>query len=295
MKRWLLFALGGIVVLLAAAVAAIAIGDRLGAQRAQRTVHVDVRPVPYRSDEAAVARGRYLFESRGCTDCHGHDGGGRTLVDDGKGTHLAGPNITAGNPDIAAYRELDWVRSIRHGVAPSGRPLRLMPSEDYNRLSDDDLASVVTYLRQLPAASGNRRGTIELPLPARVMYGFGRIPEAYEKIDHRLPPNTAQTEAPTAAYGAYVAQMCKGCHGAGLAGGPILGAPPDWPPAARLAAGEGSVMSRYPDAAAFTKMLRTGKRPDGTAIAVMPFGPLGKMNDAEATALFLYLKGLAGG
>lgn len=58
------------------------------------------------------------------------------------------------------------MRSIRHGLAPSGRPLRLMPSEDYNRLTDDDLAAVVAWVRQLPPASGNLRPTIELPLPA---------------------------------------------------------------------------------------------------------------------------------
>jgi len=54
-------------------------------------------------------------------------------------------------------------------------------------------------------------------------------------------------------------------------------------------------MPRYADAAAFTKMLRSGKRPDGTPIAVMPFESLAQMSDTDATALFLYLKGLPGG
>lgn len=295
MKRWLAFALGAAVVLLAAAAAAVVVGERLGVQRAQRMVQVSVQPVAYRSDEAALQRGRHLFASRGCADCHGADGGGRTLVDDGKGTRLAGHNITRGNPALAAYTEVDWVRSIRHGVAPSGRPLRLMPSEDYNRLTDDDLAALVAWVRQLPPAGGNLRPTIELPLPARVLYGFGAIPEAYEKIDHKRPPSQPVPEGTGADYGAYVAQMCMGCHGHDLAGGRIPGGPPDWPPAARLRAGEGSVMPRYADAAAFTKMLRTGKRPDGTPIAVMPFGSLAQMSDTEAAALFNYLKGLPGG
>ena len=49
-------------------------------------------------------------------------------------------------------------------------------------------------------------------------------------------------------------------------------------------------MPAYKDAAAFIAMLRTGKRPDGTAIQVMPFESLGKMNDVDAQALYAYLK-----
>jgi hypothetical protein len=35
----------------------------------------------------------------------------------------------------------------------------------------------------------------------------------------------------TAEHGKYVAKMCIGCHGLGLAGGKIPGAPPQWPAA----------------------------------------------------------------
>ena len=220
-------------------------------------------------------------------------GGGHTLVDDGKGTRLAEPNITQGNPALAAYKPEDWVRSIRHGVAPGGRVLRLMPSEDYNRLTDDDRAAVVAYARQFPPLEGNPHGIIELPLIARVMYGFGAIPEAVEKIDHRLPPSPPLAEGPTALYGSYVAQMCLGCHGAKLEGGKILGAPPDWPAAARLAPGTDSVMPRYADKAAFLSMLKSGKRADGSAIAVMPFEALAKLSENDATALHAYLTSLA--
>jgi hypothetical protein len=86
--------------------------------------------------------------------------------------------------------------------------------------------------------------------------------------------------------------MCLGCHGAQLAGGRIPGAPPDWPAAARLDGGDGSVMPRYADAEAFAKMLKTGQRPDGSRIAVMPFESLAQMNQTDAQALFVYLKSL---
>jgi mono/diheme cytochrome c family protein len=90
-------------------------------------------------------------------------------------------------------------------------------------------------------------------------------------------------------HGRYVAQMCTGCHGARLQGGKIPGAPPDWPPAARLAPGSGSVMPAYASSEAFVTMMRTGKRADGSAIGVMPFGSLKTMNDTDLRALHMYL------
>ncbi len=288
--------LGGAAVLLlaATAVAVVLLGEQRGKARAERKVTVNVQAVAYTDDAAAVQRGSYLYASRGCGDCHGANGGGATLANDGKGTHLAGPNLTRGNPAMAAYTEVDWVRSIRHGVAPDGHALRLMASEDYNRLSNADLAALVAHLRQLPPVSGREKPVLELPLPARVLYGFGQIPEAYEKIDHRLPPLATVAEAATPEYGEYVAQMCKGCHGGGFDGGKIVGAPPDWPPAPRLSAGADSAMARYGDLAAFARMMSSGKRPDGTPVAVMPFGALAQMNATEVEALYRYLRRQAG-
>jgi hypothetical protein len=49
-------------------------------------------------------------------------------------------------------------------------------------------------------------------------------------------------------------------------------------------------MSRYPSAAQFVTMLRTGERPDGSPIKVMPFESLAKLNDVDAQALYEYLK-----
>jgi mono/diheme cytochrome c family protein len=289
MNRWLKRAALVVVILALGVGALVATGLFLGEQRATRRIDITVAPVALRDDAAAVERGRYLFGSRGCAECHGANGGGATLVDDGKGLRLAGPNITTGNPRMASYQPVDWVRSIRHGVSTDGRALRLMPSEDYNRLTDDDLASVVAYVRQLAPQSGHESGIIELPLPGRVMYGLGRIPEAVTKIDHSLPPAKPVPEGVNLDHGRYVAHMCVGCHRANLQGGKIAGAPPDWPAAARLSPGEGSVMPRYKDVEAFVTMMRSGKRADGTAIAVMPFASLRTMSDTDLRALHLYL------
>ena len=41
-------------------------------------------------------------------------------------------------------------------------------------------------------------------------------------------------------------------------------------------------------------MFRSGKRPDGTAVQVMPFESLREMSETDLRALHLYLKALPG-
>ena len=202
------------------------------------------------------------------------------------------PNISPGAATVARYAEVDWVRTIRHGVKPSGEPVLVMPSQDFSRFTDVDLAAVVAYVRQLAPAPGPG-ATIRLPTFVRALYGLGLIPDAAETIDHTLPPPAPVGEGMNDAHGAYVANACVGCHGAALAGGKIPGGPPDWPPAANLTPGEGGVLSRYPDAQALAAMFRSGKRPDGSAVSqVMPFGMLKAMSDSDVQALYLHLKTL---
>lgn len=290
MKKWMKWVAGGLGALVAVVAIAGVVGWQMADSKMNRVVQVDVKPVAYASGGQALERGKYLFLSRGCTDCHGTNGGGRDFVNDGA-LHLRGPDISPGGV-TAAYKPEDWVRIIRHGVKPDGRPAMVMPSEDYNRFTDEDLAALVAYVRSLPPAKGGP-AIVQFPPPVRVLYGFGVIHDAASKIDHALPPAQPVPVAADARHGAYVANACIGCHGEKLSGGKIPGGPPDWPAAANLTPGEGSVMGRYPDAAAFMAMLRTGKRPDGTAIAVMPFQSLGQLNDVDAQALYAFLKTVA--
>ncbi|MEP6504615.1 MAG: c-type cytochrome, partial [Betaproteobacteria bacterium] len=125
------------------------------------------------------------------------------------------------------------------------------------------------------------------------LYAAGVIRDAAEKIDHALPVATAVAQDGTSRHGAYVANMCIGCHGTTLSGGKIPGAPPSWPAAANLTPGTGSAVARYASAHQFRAMLRSGRRPDGTAVSeVMPFGSLRELDDQEVTALYAYLKEL---
>jgi cytochrome c553 len=196
---------------------------------------------------------------------------------------------------VARYGEADWVRTIRHGVKPDGRPVMIMPSEDYNRLVDTDVAAIIAYARQLPPASG-AKAEVRLPTLVKALYAAGVVRDASEKIDHSLPPSLPVAEGVTSEHGAYVANSCIGCHGKQLAGGKIPGAPPDWPAAAKLSPGPGSALDRYPTAEQFMAMLKTGKRPDGTSVSeVMPFASLKELSEVDARAVYLHLRSLPSG
>lgn len=293
MNKWV--KRGGLAVLgLAALVAStLVIGTQLGERKMNRQVPLQVAAVTLPTDAASIERGGYLFRSRGCTECHGVDGAGKDVVNDGKGMHVRAPNITPGLGNVVAkYSVTDWVRTLRHGVKPDGRPAIVMPSEDYARLTDADVGALIAYLRQMPPASGTG-AVLELPPLVKTLYAAGVMHDAAEIIDHTLPPSTPVPEAATAEHGAYVINSCIGCHGAKLSGGKIPGAPPEWPAAANLTPGEGSAMAHYPSPEAFAAMLKSGKRPDGSAVSkVMPFLALKEMNDTDVRAIYLHLKSL---
>jgi mono/diheme cytochrome c family protein len=283
----LLWTLGGVATL---AVGVAGVGSLLAAHKKDRQIPLPGAALDVDLAQGGIEQGGYLFRTRGCVDCHGGNGAGRVAIDNG-GLLVIGPNITAGaNSVVRDYGTRDWVRTLRHGVKPNGRPLLIMPSEDYSRLSDADTASLIRYVRQLPAVDG-RAATVRLPLPVNLLYGYGVIRDAAQKIDHTLPPAPAVPATVSLAHGAYVANACIGCHGAQLSGGKVPGGPPDWPAAANLTPGKDSVMPRYRDAEAFGRMLRTGLRPDGGAInRAMPFESLREMNNTDVQALYAYLK-----
>jgi len=291
MKIWLGRALVVVLILVFGGGGVIAYALHKAQQRMDRRLEIPAYSFQIPSSAEAVERGRYLFSTRGCVDCHGADGAGRAFIDDGS-MRVKGANISPGPGSVVAkYAPADWERVLRHGVKPDGRPVLIMPSEDYNRLTDADLGALVAYIQQLPPASGGAAELV-LPLPLRVLYGLGQIPDAASIIDHQRKPSMPVAEGVTVEHGAYVSAMCIGCHGERLSGGKIPGGPPDWPPAPNLTPGEGSIMPRYADAQALTAMMRQGKRPDGTAIAVMPFDSFKHITNTDVAALHLYLKSL---
>lgn len=294
MKRILRVAATVLVVTALLAAVLLAATYLLSNRKQHRLVEITVTPIDFADYEDSAGRGQYLYETRGCRECHGDNGAGRVVIDAAEnGLYVRSPNITRGAGSVAgSYSDTDWVRLLRHGIKPSHMPVFVMPAEDSARLSDEDVAALATYVRNLPAVSGAGAG-FRLPLALRAMYVLGVFKDAAEKIDHATTAAKRVVIAATAQYGEYVADTCIGCHGPKLAGGKIPGAPPSWPSAANLTSAPDSAMSRYASLAEFHNMIRTGRRPDGSEISgVMPFDSLGGMSDVEIEALFLFLKSL---
>jgi mono/diheme cytochrome c family protein len=285
--RVVLTVVGGLLV--AALLAAMALSLN-SFRKLDRRIDIDATPVAFATDPAAAQRGKYLYESRGCIECHGARGGGRVFIDEPGSLFARGANLTEGRGSaVLGYTERDWVRAVRHGIKPDGRPLFIMPSEDYNRLTDADLADLVAYIRAF-APSDEPPAEIRLSLVARLAHGAGLLRDAAEKIDHRLPPSVPVAVGPTLEHGRYVAQSCIGCHRAGFEGGPIVGAPPHWPPAADLR-GDAGALTPYVRWQQLRDLLQTGLRPDGSSVdAAMPRNA--HMNDIDIEATYRYLKSI---
>jgi cytochrome c553 len=245
--------------------------------------------------DRAVERGRHLVESRYvCIECHGANFGGGTMIDAFPIGKLLAPNITTGKGSRTIdYKPADWDRIVRHGVLPNGKPA-VMPSEDFKLMSDQELSDVVAYIRSKPPVDNTVPAPSFGPL-GKFLLATGNLHlsaaaiETHQGTHARQPPATAATTE----FGSHMAAICVGCHRQNLAGGPIVGGDPSWPPARNL--------TPHPDGLAnvtyeqFVKTMREGVRPDGSALkapmnALMPYAQ--KMKDVEMQALWTYLRSL---
>ncbi|CAN5709761.1 cytochrome c [soil metagenome] len=243
----------------------------------------------------ALERGEHLIRARyGCTHCHGDDFGGGVMVDAFPLGTLLGPNLTAGRGGVVAdYSAADWDRVVRHGILPDGRPA-VMPSEDFLLMSDQELSDIIAYIGAVPAVDN------EVPLSrlgplGKVLMALGQIPLSVDLIgthetDHPfLPPPTLVSVE----FGQHLGGVCTGCHSMTLAGGPVAGGDPSWPPAANLTPHpDGLAGWTYAD---FRTAMLEARRPDGTGIgAPMTFmTPSAEaMTEVEMEALWLFLQSL---
>lgn len=244
----------------------------------------------------AIDRAEHLLSARyACRDCHGANFGGGVMVDDPMIGRLLAPNLTMGRGSVTtAFTARDWDRAVRHGVKPDGHGT-VMPSEDFKNMSDQELSDIVTYIRAQPP--------VDSAVPAPTFGPVGKVLIALGKLNYAavvLASNSTHVSEPPAEsasveFGRHLANVCSGCHGADLSGGPILGGDPSWPPARNLT----------PDAtglggwtyAQFVTAIVDGKRPDGTALrapmaTVVP--PMARnMRDVERQALWRYLQSVA--
>lgn len=249
----------------------------------------------------SVERGDYLVNSiMGCGNCHTPAGpqgfdtskafGGR-VVDDSPAMHAVSANITPGGP-VKDWTDEQFMKAIREGIRPDGSLIGPpMPFEVYSGISDDDLASIVAYLRTVPAVENDPgKSTYNIPLPP----AWG-------------PPITTVAAVPegvTVEYGAYLAGPlghCTVCHTPQLPTGQFdftnnLGAGgmefagPGGPVVAANITPTG--LSGYTDEQLAT-LITHGTRPNGSVLSPpMPTYFLANLKPDDVKALILYLRQL---
>lgn len=250
--------------------------------------------------EPSVERGAYLVEGpAACGNCHtpmGPEGfiaeqalAGRLVEQSEAFTAIAG-NITPGGR-VAGWTDEEFIRAIREGIRPDGSVIGPpMPITLYRGLSDDDVASMVMYLRTVPAVEND---------PGESVYNIP-LPPAYG------PPVESVAAIPagvTVEYGEYLANAvahCMECHTTFGPQGPMfdthLGAggfefhgPWGVSVAANITSGPEGV-GKWTDAE-LAQMITGGVRPDGSPMfPPMPYGNFAQMTPDDLAAVILYLR-----
>lgn len=280
MKRFLKWVGLGLGVLAALVILAVGLVYALSARLLHKTYAVPVVELAVPSGPAAVAEGRRLATTRGCTGCHGARLEGKVMIDDLLLARVSAPNLTRLVP-TSANAELE--RLIRHGVRKDGRSVLAMPSSMFAHLADADLGAIIAYLRTLPPVDHELPTTRIGPL-ARLGLVLGKYHPQAAVIDHGTSHAATAPTADRLAYGKYLGlTSCTECHGPDLEGNPMMGTP-------SLA-----VAAAYSDAD-FRRFLRTGKAIGDRELEGMSGVArrrFAHFTDPEVGALHAYLKTLA--
>ncbi len=255
-----------------------------------------------------LARGKYLVALAHCFDCHSErdakgnqvrrmEGAGRVLPPEESNIplphFLVCPNITPDRETGAgSWSDTELARAIREGIGHDGRILhKTMPYWNFRYLTDEDLASIVVFLRSVPA--------VQHRLPKR---DLAQPPV----IDWRpeVQPVALRADAPvTARRGEYLVHIgnCTGCH---------TTADPQGRPVPGMLFGGGRVFVRrwgsaasanltrdpsgigYYDEAQFIRTIRSGQVGARRLSRTMPYPLYGHLEDEDLKAMFSYLRTL---
>jgi hypothetical protein len=265
------------------------------------------------------ARGKYLVNGvLQCFFCHsqtdfsqrpvrpiaGTTGGGYVFSAEEMqlppGNRIVAPNISP-DPDYGAgkWKDSDFVRALRQGIGHDGRTLfPLMPYEYFRNLSDEDLASVIVYVRSIP--------------PVRVARPKTTLTPALKQTFKSLPPLErvpAPDQSDRLRYGQYLIAVghCEGCHtpvdqrtqkplpGMSFAGGEDLVG--FWgPDTTKLTTVNALNLTPHPsgisymDEALFIKALRTGQVQARQLSNIMPWSFFRNLTDDDLKAMYAYLR-----
>lgn len=302
-KRIVLWGFVGLVVLLLGAITSVGWAVVLGPK---------ARPVTDRRFEpspARLARGEYLVESAACFHCHsehdlstpeypvaaGRKGAGWDMPIPELGQVVA-RNITS-DPEtgLGNWTDDEIARAIQEGVSRDGSALfPIMPYMNYRNLDDEDLASVIVYLRTVPPVRQVRaRSKLIFPLSILV----------------NVMPQPIESHAPVArttpqARGEYLVRTvtgCQDCHspqkdGVPLPGLELGGGSKFNDPGQNMApvhsvniTSDASGIAHY-DEGLFIEVLRTGVVGGRQLTHIMPFHSFRNLTDDDLRDMFAYLK-----
>ncbi len=245
------------------------------------------------TDEVSIANGKHRVESL-CAGCHGPDLSGV------EGWFNAPPigmidsaNLTSGEGGAGHEftSDEDWVRAIRHGIDPQGKPLFMPAVSSTAYLSDEDLASIIAYVKSVPPVDHIVKERYFTPM-ARILVAagmLGKLPA--EEVSHDIHVS-APERGVNAEYGEYLVNThdCRVCHGPDLNGGPfpdptITKISPNLTPGGELG---------FWTEEDFINTIRTGKTPSGHELDpnFMPWKDISLFYDDELKAVFMYLQSL---
>ena len=242
-----------------------------------------MRAIP--SDVETIERGRHLARTRGCFGCHGQQLQGADFTEQWQtGGRTVAPNLAihARNHDAAALEA-----AIRQGIGSDGRALWSMPSYNFTRLTDEDLAALIAFLRSAPVVES------ELPKPwlgwkTRLQIAMGEEGHMADWVGD-VPPLRADSAADAAlARGEYLAMTtCNECHGLDLRGAV-------WPDGSTP---DLAIVAAYPEAD-FRRLMKEGigigGRSDLGLMTLVATERFAAFTEQELLDLYAFLPTLAG-
>ena len=266
-------------------------------------------PTKFAPTPERLERGRYLVEGPAhCTMCHSQiDFSQRWMAPKPNARGAGGPfeaelpfplfvpNIT---PDLetgsGTWTDEQFERALRQGIGHDGRTLfPMMPYYNFRHLADEDLASIVVYVRSLP--------------PIRNLVPKNQFPPPVAASLKPLPPVDGPVPGPDpkdpVRHGQYLVTIgnCAGCHDTSdpnfnpipgmefAGGGPMTGAWGTVSPANITP--DPSGISYY-DEKMFIRMIRTGHVGARQLSKVMPTSYFRRMTDRDLKDIFAYLRTL---
>jgi mono/diheme cytochrome c family protein len=263
-----------------------------------------------------IARGKYLaLHVAACFHCHSHRdftkyAGPEIPGTEGEGglkfdtTELVGmpgtvysSNITPDSATgIGTWTDKEILRAMTQGINNNGDTLfPMMPYYDFNRLSKNDLSSIIAYIRTIKPIK-NRVPARQLTIPIGRFYNEAAL---LKSVDGNVsPPQSDQVK-----YGGYLVTIagCNGCHTPDhknmLAGGMKFNGPTFKVASSNLTPDSSSGIGGWSEQAFLDKFITCRDTQGynynpGKQNTIMPVVDFSGMTDQDLKAIYVYLRSI---